>query len=73
MILGTALAGAFVIPILAVPSLVDQGMTLIPYAAGSGFLLAVPLAVMVARKIYAATAARPDKPRNSATRMCSAS
>jgi hypothetical protein len=58
MILGTALAGAFMIPILAVPSLADYGMALIPYAAGSGFLLAVPLAILVAWKIYAATAAR---------------
>lgn len=58
MILGTALAGAFVIPVLAVPSLADRGMTLIPYVAGGGFLLAVPLAILVARKIYAATAAR---------------
>jgi hypothetical protein len=53
MILGTALAGAFVIPVLAVPSLAAQSMKLIPYAAGSGALLAV----LIARKIYAATAA----------------
>ena len=56
MILGTALAGALVIPVLAVPSLAQQGMKLIPYAAGSGVLLAIPLSLLVARKIYAATA-----------------
>lgn len=58
MILGTALAGAFVIPVLAIPNLASQGMKLIPYAAGSGALLAVPLALLIARKIVAATASR---------------
>lgn len=58
MIVGTALAGAFVIPILAMPSLAAQGMKLIPYAAGAGVLLAVPVSVLVARKIIAATGLR---------------
>ena len=54
--LGTALAGAAVIAVLAVPSLADQAMTNIPRAVLIGFALAMPLSYLVARKIGASSA-----------------
>ncbi len=56
MMLGTALAGAAVIAVLAVPSLADQAMTNIPRAVLIGFALAMPLSYLVARKIGASSA-----------------
>ncbi|WP_230533032.1 hypothetical protein [Microvirga roseola] len=58
IILGTTLAGMLVVPVLTVPSLADRSMTMIPAATAAGFLLAIPLALLIARRIYAATAAR---------------
>jgi len=58
IMLGTTLAGSLVVTVLATPSLAVQSMKLIPPAAGGGFLLAIPLAVLIAKKIYSATAAR---------------
>lgn len=58
IMLGTALAGSLVLVVLTVPSLYDQGLKLIPYAAAAGFILAAPLAALVARKIQGAVAAR---------------
>ncbi len=57
MMLGTALAGSAVIAVLAVPSLADQAMKNIPFAVLIGFIAAMPLSYLVARKIDA-TAAR---------------
>ncbi|MDC7787474.1 hypothetical protein PQJ75_09355 [Rhodoplanes sp. TEM] len=56
MMLGTTLAGALVVVIVSVPSLYNQGMSLIPIAAAAGFVLAVPAAFLIARKIDQATA-----------------
>lgn len=58
IMLGTTLAGSFLTVVVTVPSLYAQGMKLIPFAAGTGFLVAIPFAVMIARKIYASTAPR---------------
>ncbi|WP_181705401.1 hypothetical protein [Chthonobacter rhizosphaerae] len=55
IMLGVTLAGSFVTVIVTVPSLYAQGMTLIPVVAGMGFALAVPLAVVVAKRIYGPT------------------
>ncbi len=55
MMLGTTLAGVAVTVIVVTPSLFDQGMKLIPIAAGAGFLLAMPLSYLVAKKIAAGT------------------
>ncbi|MEZ5852220.1 MAG: hypothetical protein R3D68_16410 [Hyphomicrobiaceae bacterium] len=55
LVLGTTLAGIAVIVIVTIPSLFDQGMKLIPIAAGAGFLVAMPLSYLVARKISAGT------------------
>ena len=51
IIMGTALAGSAVIVVLAVPSLAAQAMENIPYAVLTGFVAAMPLSYLVARKI----------------------
>jgi len=51
--LGTALAGTAVIAVLAVPSLALQAMQNIPFAVLIGFVAAMPLSYLVARKIGA--------------------
>jgi hypothetical protein len=58
IVLGTTLAGSLVTVIVTVPSLTAQAMKLIPVAAGAGFVLAIPLAVLIARRIYTTTAPR---------------
>ena len=50
-LIGTTLAGTLMLGVLAVPSLSDQGMRLIPWAVAAGFVAGVPLAVVVARAI----------------------
>lgn len=55
MMLGATLAGIFVIAVVSVPTLAAQDMRLIPYAAGAGFILAIPFAYWVAKKILAMT------------------
>lgn len=50
-LIGTTFAGTAVLGVLAVPSLADQGMRLIPWAVAAGFAAAVPVAVLVARAI----------------------
>ena len=56
MIGGTALAGIAVMVVLAVPSLAAHDMQYIPYAAIAGFIVAIPIAFIVARQIRGATA-----------------
>jgi hypothetical protein len=50
-LIGTTLAGAFILAVVSVPSLADQGMRLIPWAAVAGALLAIPVAAMIAKAI----------------------
>lgn len=52
-ILSTTLAGTAVLIVLAVPSLADQGMKLIPVAAAIGAAVALPLSFLVAKRIFA--------------------
>ncbi len=56
-LLGTTFAGTLILAVVAVPSLAEQAMRLIPWAALAGALLAVPVAVFVAKAITGA--ARP--------------
>ncbi|NVO13391.1 MAG: hypothetical protein HXX10_05080 [Rhodoplanes sp.] len=58
MMLGITLAGALVVVIVTVPSLYAQGMSLIPIAAAVGFIVAIPAAIVIAKKIDSATARR---------------
>ncbi|EJW13421.1 hypothetical protein A33M_3841 [Rhodovulum sp. PH10] len=58
MMLGITLAGSLIVVVVAVPSLYAQGMNLIPVAGLAGFVVAIPIALVLAKKIYAATAPR---------------
>ncbi|MGE5159666.1 MAG: hypothetical protein ACM3OF_16135 [Gemmatimonas sp.] len=51
IMLGTALAGTCLMAVLLVPGLADQAMKNIPFAVLAGFVLAVPLSYLVARRI----------------------
>ncbi|ABD08997.1 conserved hypothetical protein [Rhodopseudomonas palustris HaA2] len=48
---GATLAGMLMVAVLAVPSLSEQAMTWIPLAVAAGFVLAMPVSFLVARKI----------------------
>ncbi|WP_322515664.1 hypothetical protein SR870_22240 [Rhodopseudomonas palustris] len=48
---GATLAGMLMVAVLAVPSLSEQAMTWIPMAVAAGFVLAMPVSFLVARKI----------------------
>lgn len=50
-LVGTVLAGTFILAVVAIPGLADQGMRLIPIAAVAGAALAVPVALLIARLI----------------------
>ena len=56
MIAGTTLAGIAIMAVLAVPSLAVHDMQYIPLAAIAGFVIAIPLAYVVAKRISAMTA-----------------
>lgn len=58
MMLGITLAGALVVAVVAVPSLYDQGMRLIPIVAAAGFVVAIPFAFLIAKKIDGLTGKR---------------
>ncbi|MBK5961006.1 hypothetical protein CCR97_22780 [Rhodoplanes elegans] len=58
MVLGITLAGTLVVAVVSVPSLYDQGMRLIPIVAAAGFVVAIPFAVLIAKKIDHLTAKR---------------
>lgn len=58
MMLGITLAGILVVVIVTVPSLYAQGMRLIPIAAAVGFVLAIPAAIVIAKRIESATVRR---------------
>lgn len=51
IMLGTALAGTALLAVLAVPDLSAQAMKNIPVAVLAGFVIAIPLSYLVARKI----------------------
>jgi hypothetical protein len=48
---GATLAGMMMIAVLAVPGLSEQAMEWIPRAVAAGFVLAMPISFLVARKI----------------------
>ena len=54
-LIGTTLAGSFILAVVSVPALAAQGMRLIPFAGIGGFVLAIPAAVFVARGIVGGT------------------
>jgi hypothetical protein len=58
IVLGATVAGSLVVVIVSVPSLYDNGMKLIPIVAIAGFVIAIPLAVWIARQIMGAASPR---------------
>lgn len=50
-LVGTTLAGCFILVVVSVPGLFDQGMQLIPLVVVAGFVVAIPISVLVARAI----------------------
>lgn len=59
IMLGTVLAGVAMTVIVTVPGLLDQGAQVILLACGGGFLLGLPIAYVIARRIAADAPARP--------------
>lgn len=55
IILGTTLAGTAMAVIVAVPELSANAAALIPLLCGGAFLVAMPLSLIVAKRIEAAT------------------
>jgi len=51
IVLGASLAGAAMIAVLAVPDLAAEAMKMIPRAVIAGFVVAIPLSYLVAKKI----------------------
>ncbi|MFZ0570021.1 MAG: hypothetical protein WAM63_06005 [Rhodomicrobium sp.] len=51
LMLGTTLAGIAVLVVVSDPSLLNQGMKMIPIAAIAGFIIALPLSFMVSKRI----------------------
>jgi hypothetical protein len=51
IVLGTALAGIALLTVLSIGSLADQGMKLIPMVVLGGFVVAMPLSFLIARRI----------------------
>lgn len=58
MVLGVTLAGSLIVAVVAVPGLQGQDMNLIPLVAAAGFVIAIPAALLIAKKINALTAPR---------------
>ncbi len=58
IMLGTTLAGVAMAVIVAVPELADQAARLIPIACGAAIVLAIPLAMMISKRIQAQTRVR---------------
>jgi hypothetical protein len=56
MMAGTTLAGIAIMAVLTVPALAVHDMQYIPYAGIAGFLVAIPIALVVGKRIAAATA-----------------
>ena len=51
LMLGTTLAGLFVLAVLLVPAFTHSEMLLVPVAAIAGFCVGIPLSFMVANRI----------------------
>jgi hypothetical protein len=58
MIGGTTLAGMAVMAVLVIPALAVHDMQYVPLAAIAGFVVAIPIAYLVAKRIATATAPR---------------
>lgn len=55
VVLGTVLAGMGVVFVVSNASLYDSGMKLIPIVSAIGFVVAIPLAMLIAKRVLALT------------------
>ncbi len=55
---GTTLAGCLLVVVLVTPALAEKAMTWIPVAGIAGFVIAIPLSMIVSKRIRQATAPR---------------
>jgi hypothetical protein len=55
IMLGTVLAGTAVLAVLATPGLAGESEVLIPALAAAGYAIAIPISLVVAKRIVAAT------------------
>ena len=51
LMLGTVLAGTAVLVVLSYPELLNKGSTWIPVAGIAGYAIAIPLALMVSKRL----------------------
>lgn len=58
IMLGITCAGIFGLVVLATPALASEAAELLPWAALAGFLVAIPISIVIARKIKAQTGDR---------------
>ncbi|MFS8037864.1 hypothetical protein ACI7BZ_13035 [Xanthobacter sp. AM11] len=58
LVLATVFAGVAIMAVLAMPSLNGKDMSLIPIVAGLGALVAIPAALLVAKRIVAIGSSR---------------
>lgn len=58
IMLGITFAGIFGLVVLATPALAREAAELLPWAALAGFLVAVPVSILIARRILAQTGNR---------------
>lgn len=53
LLVGTVLAGVFVTVVVTVPSLAAAAMKFIPIAGIGGYVIGIPVAIVIAKKIIA--------------------
>ncbi len=58
IMLGITMAGIFGTVILATPSLSAEAAETLPWAALAGFILAIPVSVVIAKRILSETSGR---------------
>jgi hypothetical protein len=51
IIIGTTLAGSALMVVLVVPQLADEAMRLIPIVCGAAFIIAMPISLIVAKRV----------------------
>lgn len=56
IVVGTVLAGSGVVAVLSVPSLASEAIRFLPLAGIGGYLLAIPIALLLARRLIRQTA-----------------
>jgi hypothetical protein len=56
IVVGTVLAGSGVVAVLSVPSLASEAIRYLPLVGIAGYLVAVPVALLIAKRLLGQTA-----------------